>query len=77
MCALRIDKLRQNPAKILLLWRHGEHNALGAHVPVECLDIGNSKSQIRLFLLDSCRKPGAERDQFRPSRTRSTPATRI
>jgi hypothetical protein len=45
MCALGIDKLRQHPSEILLLWRHGEQNALGGHVLVESLDIGNSKSQ--------------------------------
>src|ERR1700747_1509487 len=46
MCALGIDKLRQHPAKILLLWRHGEQNALGAHVSVKSLDIGDSESQL-------------------------------
>ena len=44
MCPFRIDKLRKNAAEILLLGRHGEQHALGAHVPVESLDIGNSEA---------------------------------
>jgi hypothetical protein len=37
MCALRIHKLRQHTAEILLLGRHAEHNTFGAHVSVESL----------------------------------------
>ena len=48
MCALGIDKLRQHPAEILLLGRHAEHNALGAHVPVRSLDIGHGETQLDL-----------------------------
>src|ERR1700740_2326703 len=48
MCTLRIHKLRQHPTEILLLWRHGEQNALGAHVPVERLDICDRETQFDL-----------------------------
>ena len=37
MCALGIDKLRQYPAEILLLWRDTEEHAFRAHVPVNRL----------------------------------------
>lgn len=42
MCSLGIDKLRQHTAEILLLGKHAEQNALGAHIPIESLDIGDS-----------------------------------
>ena len=42
MCAFGIHKLRQHTAEILLLGRHAEHHALGAHVPVESLNICES-----------------------------------
>ena len=45
MCAFGIYELRQNPAEILLLGRHAEQNALGAHVPVESLHIGYSETE--------------------------------
>jgi len=45
MCPLGIYKLRQNAAEILLLGRHGEQHALGAHVSVKRFDIGNGKAQ--------------------------------
>jgi hypothetical protein len=45
MFAFGIDELRQHPAEILLLQRHAEQNALGAHVSVKSLDIGDSEAQ--------------------------------
>ena len=45
MCTFGIDELRQHPTEILLLWRHAEEHALGAHLAVESLDIGNSEAQ--------------------------------
>jgi hypothetical protein len=54
MCALGIEKLRQHPTEILLLRRHAEQNALGAHVPVKSLHVGNRKAQFdfscRIFI---------------------------
>jgi hypothetical protein len=44
MCAFRIDKLRQDPAKILLLGRHAEQDAFGSDVLVESLNIGNPEA---------------------------------
>src|SRR5438552_16121270 len=48
MCAFGIDELRQHPAEVLLLWRHAEQHALGAHVQVESLDIVNSATHFDL-----------------------------
>jgi hypothetical protein len=48
MCALRIDKLRQHPSEILLLWRHAEKYAFGTHVPIKSLDIGNRETEFDL-----------------------------
>ena len=48
MCALRINELGKHPAEILLLWRHAEEHARGAHVPVEGLHVGNGEPQFDL-----------------------------
>jgi len=41
MSALGIYELSKHPAEIRILGRHAEQNALGAHLPVESLDIGD------------------------------------
>ena len=46
--AFGIDKLRQNSPKILVLGRHAEQHALGAHIPVESLDIRDCEAQFDL-----------------------------
>jgi hypothetical protein len=48
MCAFGINELCQHPTKILLLRRHAEQHALGAHVAVESLHIGDSETQFDL-----------------------------
>src|SRR5690348_11882579 len=53
MCAIGIDRLRQHPAKILLLWGNGEQLALGGHLPVKSLDIGE-KSTNSTSLCSGC-----------------------
>src|SRR5215472_11567240 len=45
MCAFRIDKLCEHPTEVLLLGRHAEQYALGAHIPIERLDISDSETQ--------------------------------
>src|SRR5438046_10117925 len=86
MCAFGIDELRQHPAEVLLLWRHAEEHALGAHVPVESLDIGDSETQCDLprwivvgsrvqresgFARHELAQPGDSNLRWRPSRSRS------
>src|SRR4029077_4207931 len=48
VCAFGIYELCQHPTKILLLRWHAEQHALGAHVAVESLHIGDSEAQLDL-----------------------------
>jgi len=48
VCALRIDKLCEHPAEILLLGCHAEEDTLRAHLLVESFDIGDSETQFDL-----------------------------
>jgi len=41
MCAFGIEKFRQNFTEILFLGWHAKEHGLGAHIPVESLDIGD------------------------------------
>jgi hypothetical protein len=73
MCALRIDKLRQHPAEILLLGRHAEQNTFSSHVPVENLDIGDGETQFHFscwVLVGSRvqRESGFARHELAPAR---------
>src|SRR5690242_12339159 len=45
MRTFRIDKLCQYAAEVLLLGRHGEQHALGVHVSVKSLNVGDSETQ--------------------------------